>query len=343
MKTINHILRLLILSLVLPLTSCHIDHYGNNVCDYSVRIRYYYNEENTATENRLPLYVNSIDEYIFDENGILVKINPLTKDVCDGTWHSDLDLQPGKYSVIAVGNRSAMSDIKCLLPELTPGETHRDYVQKTLDCSQIGGLSTAGQTDRLYHGYRTFSVSAEETSSVRVDMVHSHMVLRIVARWRRSAPAVTGDITMTVSGVPTRYKSMPEYYFPRYSCKPHDPADDTYPLRDNSVIHYIPFVDDTFATKAQHVEKSYLTADREVKTEFVSYRIRRTSQCIVTMSDSNGSLMNDVDLTQWFNDNNIVLDENLRQEFYLEFLINDDGSVDISPMEFEDWDEGGSI
>lgn len=345
---IRHIRRLLLLGVVVfGGVSCRglIEHYAP-ICDYTVQLRYDYNQENTTTDNLFGRYVKSTEQYIFDGQGVLYAVAPVTADPCTGQWVSQLDLPPGRYSVIAVGNRDTRSRISDgeggPAPEI--GVTRREDMRMTLENAEPMAEGRIGPSERIYHGYRTFSVLPDRTSLVRVDMVHSHMVLRIRVTWRNSAPADEHNVTMTLGDVTPGYSLMPEYVYKDNSGKVHDPqTDDGYRVVDNSVIHHIPVVREDIAPRNTYQLDSYINGDKTVNVEFVSYRIRKSGGSVVTLTGNGGPLMDDVDLTQWFADKNIELDRNLKQDFALEFMIGDDRSVTINALSMEDWFEGGTI
>ena len=137
MKSITrHIGKLLLFAgLLLSAAGCYDLEGEREICDYNLLLRYDYNEENSATENMIKYYVYTIDEYIFDEDGILFLHNRFTPDICREMMNSEVMLPPGRYSVIAVGNeddRSATTD-RATGSAPVKGVTHRDDMRLTLD------------------------------------------------------------------------------------------------------------------------------------------------------------------------------------------------------------------
>ena len=322
-----------------------LDH-NDDICDYTVQIYYHYNQENTSgSVNMIEHHVFTIDEYIFDEGGVLVAINPVDRDVCDGTWHSDLDLPPGKYTVISVGNRDARSFIGDRgNGNAAPvrGVTRRGDMTLT----HTNTVAYADHSERLYYGYRTFSVEPNNVSKIRMDMVHSHHVLRFRIRWKRNAPPM-GDYTATMSFIPSEYTLMPHYVYPeQYQCETHDPnTHDEYNRICQAVRHHIPTVHQD-RNILNHKVNLKRNVDGEIRGEFIMYRIKNESTPTMALfsgsSPAGTQIMKDINLQKYFSDRNINLDQTLKQEYDIDILI-DDGSVFVSPINVADWNDGGKL
>lgn len=356
-NTTTYITRLFLLGMVaLTATACEfiIDRNDDVVCDYSARIRYDYNEENSTQENRFDYRIATLDEYIFDEQGVLVGEHRITRDSCDGSWHSDIDLPPGRYSVIAIGNKDSRSEITDTRSEEAPvvGLTLREDMRMTLkNCAEyLDG--TRGPSESLYHGYRTFTISSTEVSSVRVDMVHAHLKLKFRVTWKNNPPVEREDYYLTLETVPSQYALMPEYYYPEgsFDCRAHDPGHcDPYRIVCNNVVHHIPYTCHGGNNLTVHRYDTYITNDNEMWSEFTAYRLKNDTPARIqirhwnekTRSEDN-VLNKGIDLRDYLvNFRGFNLNHTLKQEYELSIIIDGDQAI-ISPLEVNDWEEGGT-
>lgn len=336
-----------------------LDHNDNVECDYSIRLRYHYNQENRSRDNKFSAYIHTLDQYIFDEDETLVWVGQVTRDICDGTWHSDVDLPPGRYSVIAVGNRDTRSDITdgygagCCAP--TPGVTKRDDMRMTLENAVSHPDQMTGPSEPLYHGYRTFSVSPTQTSNVRVDMVHSHLRLRLKVRWKNNVPQERVDYYLTLGSVPSHYALMPEYYYPEgtTACQTHAPASsDPYRITCNNVIHHIPYTCHAGEKHTTYRHDTYINNDNELWGEFTAYRLQNDLPVKLDIwhwdagtQTASKVLTNGIDLQDYLvNFRGINLDHTLKQHYELEIVIDGD-RAEVMPLssKVDDWEEGGTI
>lgn len=355
----RHIKLLLLLIAIVPgFVSCMkaIDHY-DKICDYSVRLIYHYNMENASATNQYPRYVKSCEQYIFDDRGILYAKGPITADPCTGEWVSELMLPPGRYSVIAVGNRSAMSRIHDIVGnEPKIGVTRREDMTLTLTDRSTDGKDDGtnySATGRLYHGYRTFTILPTGPSRVRIDMVHSHLDLMYTIRWKDgNAPNDSNDFYLKLSDVPSEYNLMPEYIYtePYGPCAEHDPdetAHDPYNSTCLAVRHHITQVKKDVNIVA-HRQPSTMFG-KTISGQTISYRIRdcgadRTETMVSLHSVSQGQLMKDIHLNDFLNRSNVNLDHTLKQQYHIIFEIDSQtGKVDVFFSKIADWDEGGHL
>ncbi len=350
-RAIRHIDYLLLLAVVLTAVSCYKDN-PREICEYKVQLRYDYNEENTTARNMLGKYVNSIDEYLFDEAGILYAVNPVQQDPCTGEWTSHYALPPGRYSVIAWGNRS---DVNTVSPAPVKGVTTRDelLLDRTELPNAIAMPCDAGTTwqngDRLYYGYRTFTVAPKGISRVRVDMIHSHLVLRFRVRWTHDAPA-PGQYAAYLKDIGSEKAFMPEYIYPVqfqdwaiHNCD--NTAHDPYPQVSEEVRHDIPCVHYTSNVLKHRIDVRQ-GLDLEMWGEFVTYRIRQASHPVLEIYDTGGNKVvhptKTIDLQRYFDDQGIDLDHTLKQDYEIDILIDGD-MIYVTTFNVEEWDEGGAL
>ncbi len=319
-------------------------------CPHNVEVIYHYNLENTTGNNEFKNYIHSVTEYIFNEQGVLFRVNNLIPDVCTGEYTSSFDLPAGKYSVIFIGNDSGknLTEDSRLGGPPRLNETLRDHLLLSLTAAATRPQGTpasdpCGNGDRLYHGYRTFSVEEGRKTTVRVDAVHSHLVLTLRVRWKGTPPP-QGNYTVLLEGVGSEYGLMPEYFYDRNQCYFHEPAsDDPYHCTTTDVRHHILRV-----WHRRNVQCHGLTLPlengKELNGEFVSYRVRNDSHPVLSIWDSGGTqVMKYIDLQRYFRDNGFEHDMNLRQEYGIELLIDEHGNVTVSEVSPSDWEEGGAI
>lgn len=348
---------MVLFALVVLSSSCMglIDLNENQVCDYSVRLRYDYNVENTSSLNMIDYHVRSLEEYIFDEEGVLIMTNMVYRDVCDGSWHSDLDLPVGRYSVIAVGNRDTRSRIWDERRESEPleGVTKREDMRMELDNAEELTGDTHGPSEKLYHGYRTFNVEAGHTGVVRVDVVHSHLRIKFRVTWKNSTtPSKKQNYFAQLETVPSHYTLMPEYHYPTgsFECRPHDPrTSDNYERSSDYIIHHIPTVHQD-RTPLTYRHDTYINNDNEMWGEFTAYRVKNETAVELKLyhwdeqtKTTTDLLDSGIDLQDFLTNHlKINLNHTLKQDYYLKIEIYN-GKAVISWLSISDWDEGGVI
>lgn len=322
------------------LTACDIND-DVEECQYNTRLIYQYDREYTASTNVLSQYVQSLDEYIFDANGVLVQINKLPGYSCFGKYVSETNLPEGKYSVITWGNMGDFSKVN----QAQIGVTKREDMLLNLDNAYSPLRATAYQSnsEKLYYAYRTFSVEKYGVSKVEVDMSHSHCVLDITVRWKKAeeTPA-SGNYYMLLKQLPTQYAFMPEYKFKDKHVAIHKPEEDEFPKDTDETLYFITTVYGSQQLKTYR-QDVVMNGGRLLNTQFVSYRYRSNSHELLSIYAADGTqVMKEIDLYRFFRDMDIELDTNLRQEFQINIEI-DGNTVIVSLVEVGDWDEGGTI
>jgi len=363
---INHIKQLcLLMAVVIMFSSCIdglISRYDHKECDYSIQLRYDYNEENTNTRNLIEYYVFTIDEYIFDEQGILVATNHIVPDPCGDGMKSEQDLPPGRYTVIAIGNKGTESLVGDRANEDArpqEGQTRREDLYMTLRNANLLADATVDQNERLYYAYRTFSVVPDQVSRVRIDMVHQHFVLKFRVRWQNNPPANTESFYAVIEDVATDYTLMPEFVHLNSACEDYSSLQhDTHETACNDPRQFICTAKlcDNASVSWNYQQLARMNGGRQLTGEFVTYRHRNDTHAMLgiyrSVSGSRGASgggtlihKNKIDLSAYFTHPNvgIDLDRTLKQDYNLELLINDNGSVTISAIDVANWDEGGEI
>lgn len=316
------------------------------ICSYKVQLIYDYNEENNTAENMIEYYIHTIDEYIFDEKNILLQHNNFGVDRCRPGLFSEISLPPGRYSVIAIGNK----DERSVINEAVPGVTRREDMLLTLEnCEQTvwNEKHVSGASERLYHAYMSFTVKEQGISRIRVDMVDSYLRLKFRVKWKNGGrPARDKDYYALLEGIPSQYSLMPEYIYPAgsFECKTYEYSIyDKYPSDCMVVIHHIPQTCYNNNNILIHGYNTNVNVDNEMWGEFISYRIQNSTQVLLSVYTVDGELIvKKIDLQAYFRWYGIDLNSELKQDYELDIFIDGDKIV-ITPLEIADYEEGGII
>ena len=225
------------LALILLLQSCNIQ-MEKDICLYNMELTYWYNEENTSTANKINGVVNSITQYLFDENEVLVDVSKVEKTGSANGFVSRKLLPAGKYSLISwgnVGNGSTHNQ-----PQI--GVTTKSNMELYFSKLTNGG-AYHNNSERLYYARRTFSVGEYGIGHMRVDVLNAHCIVNVKATWTRNAPA-TNNFVLRMNGIPSRYTFRTEHSSLNGtgSSSLHDTNKDNYLTSSSQVFHYIPKV-----------------------------------------------------------------------------------------------------
>ncbi|MDR0541808.1 MAG: FimB/Mfa2 family fimbrial subunit [Dysgonamonadaceae bacterium] len=356
MKYINNILSLLAPLWLLALSSCDLG--AEDDCCYNVRLEYRYQRYGTLGGNELGYYVSSLKEYVFNERDLLVAVNDYKVPHGGGDFFSEQTLSPGRYTVISTGNKNGYEQTG----EEVIGETTKQELQLWLDNPQSAPAAGAfpapfaqslmssiqGRSDRLYYGYRSFTVGEYGVSRIAVDMTHAHCVLDITARWRDNSgrPVMNGDeYYLTLSQVPSHYSLLPEFLVQGGLDRAvFDEGSELYPHNDRRRINYIPSVSRT--EQACHAVQGSVSPNGRgnvLRAQFVTFRYRNDSHALLCIYSANdGQVMKEIDLNRFFTEMGISLDYSLCQEYSL--LVEIDGDrVTVSLIQVDDWEDGGTL
>lgn len=339
-------------AVMLSVTSCYDVRKDREVCDYNIQLLYHYNAENTSKNSVLTDYVNRIEEFVFDEQGVLYAKHEIDLDECRNFYASEQEYEPGRYSVVAIGNRRAASEYD----EAVVGVTHREHMLLSMvnPGASRGDDGMFGNGERLYYGYRTFTIEPTGISRVHVDLVHSHLVLNYRVIWKKKAPVDTGALNIRISTVPAEYGMVPEYVYPEIGrCEVYDPLKhDAYNKICQSVRHYIPTIYNNplgnIVTQRQDVSLTGTTLIGQA----IGYRLRTPPgdtrredfvQTTFEIYDGDRRIANPVPLNDFLTAMGEKLDQTLKQEYSLVFEVDEDGRVTASFANVADWDEGGFL
>lgn len=326
-------LYLLYILLFFALLACDIDAPLPD-CDYNARLEYWY--VFTGTNNEIPDYVDTMNEYLFDANGILRQVRLLEG---DSLLAHELTVAPGTYTLVSWGNLDARSHIvpavigETLLSEIrlehTPTvETHGGASQSQSQ-SQSRNI-TSPNTEPLYYATDILEVPRSGIIRKRVNTTHAHALLRVTAKWLSNTPANTKDFAFTLRGIP--------------AAAGFDVAERVNTSVDNRAgeqwIYAIPRMDET--TLCDHRADASMRPNRTVTGDLITYRYTDNTRLLFRIWAGDEPLIREVNLTEFFRAMSVPFTRNIRQEFSIIITINGD-DISVSFAGVSDWEDGGTI
>lgn len=327
------------------MSACYIDG-EKELCEYNAQIVYRYARDMAKPVNQISSYIQSITEYIFDEDDVLCMINTLPGSSCLGYNISEFTLPAGRYTLVSWANVNGASRIN----GATTGVTTLDEIFFILDAPH-GEETKAGRdadqisrnSEKLYYGYRRFAVEETGISRVCVDMFNAHCRLTLTINWKSGPPENTRDFYLLYSDVPAAYDFQPGYSVSVDGWSLPDPLYREFPSADRDYRHYAPRRHSESPT-ATHRRDANMTVDKRIKTEFITYRYNNDSKLLLSLYAGEKQIMKEIDLQRFFATVGIDLDRNLRQEFNLRIEIdNVNDKVNVGFVSVTDWEEGGYI
>ncbi len=293
---------------------------------FNVQITYRYTREGT-TKNIYHGYIHSLNEYIFDNKGILCKVNtlPMNKSI------STHKLLPGEYSLISWANQDNISKIS----NINVGETNKEELLMYLD-KQINTNS-----EKLFYSYRTFRINTNGISYIHSDMVQAYCLLNMSIRWRSNPPDNSKDLYLVYKQVPYAYSSIPSFVFEKNSWSAYAIDADDYPNKSDDKIYYTPntLTEENMITYRQDIK---INVDKKVNATFITYRYRNDSPLLLSLYWGDEQIMKEIGLERFFREMKIDLNKTLFQEYDIEIEIDGD-NVNVSFVNINDWGEGGVI
>lgn len=323
-KTLVRIVRLCSMALsTFLLFSCINDNLED--C-FNTQITYRYAREGSP-KNVIQSYVHSLNEYIFNSEGILYKVNELPSK----RTVSSHELPPGEYTLISWANHDNVSQIN----NLAIGETSKEEILMYIN------KKTTPNSERLFYTYRTFKVNERGISYVHADMVQAYCSLNMSIRWRSTPPDNTKNLRLVYKQVPHTYSFLPSFVSERNSWYPHDAGLDSYPTKSSAEIHYTPTIlpEDDIITYHQDVK---INVDKKINSTFITYRYRNDSPLLLSLYWGDEQIMQEIGLDRFFREMKIDLDKSLYQEYNLEIEI-DGKKVNVAFVSLTDWGEGGIV
>ncbi|MDL2278946.1 FimB/Mfa2 family fimbrial subunit [Parabacteroides sp. OttesenSCG-928-G07] len=306
------------------------------ICDYSIQLEYWLSE--SAQKNELHQYVKAIDEYIFDEYGILFQINRVESRAYNKNFVSEVDLPAGKYSVVSWANVSASS--KAVGVEV--GKTHINDLMLNLNNPVNTTYNIHEHSERLYQGYRTFSVREHGVSQVRVYMSHAHCILEVIVKWTNNTPPDTENFYMTLRDVKDTYAFTPAYKVFGNTINGFEYAEEQHLITDKERRYYLT-VPNVGSRDISHVQQAKMDITRNVSGRFSCYRLSNNTHPLFRLYAGDTPLMREIDLHKYFQNMGIELDTNLKQEFAIIIEIGENDVIRVTPVVISDWNNGGEI
>ncbi|MDR1881235.1 MAG: FimB/Mfa2 family fimbrial subunit [Prevotella sp.] len=339
MNSLSFVRVLRIATTVFVLISCGVD--GGEVCS-GVRLEYRYNRENASLKNVLAQYVQTIDEYIFDSDSVLVSVNRLPGTSWFGPFVSELDLPPGRYIAVAWGNRDGRS-----FTEQTPvpGVTTLRDLELLFDTPYEPGSDLRNDSERMYYGYRTFSVTGQGISHIPVDMTRAYCELHVAVIWENGdeMPARSSTFGMTVGQVPSSCGSIPVYTDRNGPVQTYVPAIEDYLVCDSRVLHYIPDVH-AVDRPVTHGASMRMDVAGLLRGQVISYRYCSGSHPLLGIYIDGSLLANKLlDLNVFFSAMQTDPGHSLKQEYNILLMVNS-GKITVGLMlDSSGWEEGGQL
>lgn len=326
MKYLLYIFPLFILS------ACDIDAQLPD-CDYNARLEYWY--VFTGTDNEIPDYVDTMNEYLFDANGILRQVKTLEG---DSLLAHELVVPPGTYTLVSWGNLDGRSHI---VPTII-GQTrlseirlkHNDIAAEStlspLERGQ-GGCQWHPNTEPLYYATDILEVPPSGIIRKRINTVHAHALLKVTAKWVRDVPRNTGDFAFTLRGIPAA-AGFDVAERVNTSLTGYDPSTGT--------VYNIPRMDET--RLSDHRIAATMRPNRTVTGDLMTYRYTDNTRLLFRIWAGDTPLTREVNLTEFFRAMSIPFSRNIRQEFAITLTIDGD-NISVSFTGVSDWEDGGTI
>ena len=309
---------------LLLLTACDISSELPD-CDYNARLEYWY--VYTGGENELPDYVDCMEEYLFDSDGILRQVNHLPADSLPA--HT-LVVAPGVYTLVSWANLDGRSEIApAVIGQTRLGDIRLKHASATQSKSQAG--TYLDNNERLYYATDILEVPRSGIVRKRVNTTHSHAVLKVTAQWVRDTPANTGDFSFTLRGLPSAYGfGIAETVNTAVS------GFNT----ENGTVYYIPRMVEV--PYVDHRVKASMRPNRTVTGDLVTYRYTDDTDLFFRIWAGDRALIREVNLSQFFREMSVPLSRNIRQEFAITVRIDGD-NISVLFTGVSDWEDGGTI
>ena len=289
-----------------------------SLCPFNTRLEYWY--AGSSAENLLPVYVDNIRQYLFDNEGQLIATTTLRGDSVTG-WSADLP--EGRYTIVLWGNLG--NEEKSSVQVVANGST--SLGNTTLNAGREGvPPGFRENTERIYYGTATFEVDDKVTQRLRVYLSHAHAVLSVTVRWMADAspPSEGGIYRMRMKGIPDKYDFTSGY------------ESDT---PSGTGVFHIPRIG---GTVTYHETRAAMNYDGEVTGELVTYRYTSHTHQMWSLWRDGKQIIRELDLNSFFSKLPMNMDTNIEQEFDILITVYKDKII-VSLAGASDWDEGGTL
>lgn len=323
-RSILHTLKVyMIVAFGIPiLESCT---FGNdlNRCPYNVQMNYWY--AGSGVENMLPVYVDNLQQYLFDDAGKLLSVTTLKKDSVT-SWQGSLP--DGEYTFVVWGNlhEGGKESVENIENEENMTEQGNRSMNTMMLNAVVNGVPPAyrGNTDRLYYGISTVKIEGAKNRRNRIYLSHAHASLAITVIWRTEEQPSEGTYHMRLKGIPSVYG----FTGGRQEAVPSGDGVYTLPRIDHPVTY--------------HETRASLNYENEVVGQFVTFRYTAATHPLWSLWRNGEQIIKDMDLYLFFRKLPMNMDTNMEQEFDLIVTVYDDKVV-VTQASSTDWDEGGAI
>jgi hypothetical protein len=321
-----------------PAMFCLISCIHEDISDcYNVEINYIYRHESLGNANVIPDYIQSIEEYIYNSEGILVDVSHRTQ-----TFSAPLRLSEGNYTVIAWGNKLNSEELADAeigqaskytmslhkgIPILKPNSTKADE-------------AILSNMQSLYYGRRVFCVKPGSRGRVNVNMAHAHALLNLKVIWKSKAPDNIDKAYFLFKEIPSFYSFVPSRLYKQGYWVTHKPSEEEYPVSANDNVRYLPEENsrENLVTHRVAVKATGQTLD----AQFITYRYLNDSPLLLSLYVESKQVMKEISLLEFFQEMKVDLEATLSQVYDIQLIINGD-QVTISYIDVNDWDEGGYL
>ena len=302
-------------------------------CDYNARLEYWY--VYTGGENELPDYVDCLDEYLFDSDGILRQVTHLPEDSLPA--HT-LVVAPGLYTLVSWANLDGRSRVVPAVIGQTRLEEirliHNDEVLLSSTkkvAANSKGVYEFSNNEPLYYATDILEVPRSGIVRKRVNTTHAHAVLKVTVQWLKNVPANTNDFTFSLRGLSSGYGfDIGETVNTAVS------GFNT----GNGTVYYIPRVVEF--PYVNHRIKASMRPNRTLTGDLVTYRYTDDTDLFFRVWAGDKPLIREVNLSQFFREMSIPLSRNIRQEFAITIRIDGD-KISVLFTGASDWEDGGTI
>lgn len=327
-RSFHYILKLYIaLALGMPIAgSCT---FGDDLhrCPFNVRMDYWY--AGSGVENILPIYVDNLQQYLFDDAGKLLSITTLRKDSVT-SWQGSLP--DGEYTFVVWGNlhegrkeKVENDENKENKEEIMTEQENKNMNRMILSATADGTPPAYREnTDRLYYGISTVMIEGRKNRRNRIYLSHAHASLAVTVIWRTEEQPLEGIYRMRLKGIPSVYG----FTGGTQEAVPSGDGAYTLPRIDRPVTY--------------HETRASLNYEKEVIGQFVTFRYTSATHPVWSLWRDGKQVIKDLDLYLFFRKLPMNMDTNMEQEFDLIVTVYDDKVV-VSQASTTDWDEGGAI
>jgi len=341
--------------LVLALAACRIRELEDCSCMQNVELTFRYHE--TPGKEAMPDYVGSMTHLLFRNDTLVGRLavnghvegegllNPAAGLLSDGSQRNlytlrtlRFNLPAGTYSLYSWGNY--LEGTSLFEEHGTPPQIAQS-LRNDLSLHHIkaspANHGTLDNSERLYFGSHTFSVTRTRRYSHTIDLLNAHMVLSVMVVWEGVAPpANLRDLRLRLSDTPTGYAQQVTDTLPMTLTAPQ-PA---YGPRE--AAEHVPAWDGDAGTLSAPVTP---LETNKVWSQLIAYRLRDENHPILSMWDGEGStqILKNLDLGRFFETIGWARTRNRRQEYDLLITLRAGGEVTIEPLGVIPWMDGGTI